>query len=185
MEKPIANSKHIAEYTERDDGTTLVTVPICRRFPLFTLLVDMVALPVFLIGFSMADDHSWSLFAYAWLTGLFLFFLIWFSFSLSYLFSHRKYQLEIDQHGVRERLLASKRTWLWGDILEIGIFSYDANCKVGFLLKRKSLSRRLRITSFDAVLQNRYAMKDREIVEILRNCREMYSETSIQPLESC
>jgi len=185
MENRFDSSKTKAEYVERDDGTMLVTVPICRRYPLFTLLIGVVGLPIFLFGFSMADDHSWTPFAYAWLIGLFLFFLIWFSLTLSYLFSPMKYRLEIDQHGVRERLMASNREWLWSDIVEIGIFPYDSGSKVGFRLKQKSWSRRLRLTSFDAVLLNRYALTDSEIVEILRNLRQLHTEPLKQQLENC
>ena len=41
------NSKAKAELTERDDGTSLTTVPISQRFPLFALLIGIVALPFF------------------------------------------------------------------------------------------------------------------------------------------
>ena len=178
------NSKAKAELTERDDGTSLTTVPISQRFPLFALLIGIVALPFFLFAFSNSGDHSWTAFAFTWLGGLFVFFLLWFSVSLSYLFSPRKYQLEIDQRGVRERTLLSERIWHWDDIVEIRIFSYDTSSRVGFLLKRKSWSRKLGLTSFDAVLVNSYALPDHEIVRILWSHEEVYVKTLIQKSEN-
>jgi len=170
-----------AEVSELDNGTTLVKIPISRRFPLLALLIGIFAFPVFLFGFLNSGEIVWVPFAWLWLAWVFLFFLVWFSFSLSYFFSHKKYSLQVDEHGIREQMFGSKRVLSWKDIVKIGIYSYgEGEARVGFLLKKKSWSRWMRLSSFDAVLLNQYGLQNHEIARILKDCQLQYSEVSLE-----
>lgn len=121
------------------------------------MLPCFVAAPFLTQSFSIVFTVSWA-------SGTGLFFCIWFWATGAYLADPERFRLEIDEFGIRERLLASEEFWSWRDIDEIEMHPLDGSKVIVLLLKEKSWKRRLRLFGFDAMLSNQYAVSQEEIL---------------------
>ena len=151
------NETRAIEKIERSDGSLASRVPVSRRHYQVCLLIGLIMLPLFAACPLLSESFS-VVFTIGWSLGAVLFFVVWFWAAFAYLRDPDRFGLEIDVDGVRERLLTKELYWRWSDIERVQLFDVDTVKVVGFVLKQKGWQRRWRISKFDAVLSNQYAV---------------------------
>jgi len=155
------------------DGSRASRIPVSRRHHRFCLLLGFVFLPFFGCAPFVVEWFSMT-FLVAWSTFAALIFSIWFWGSLSYLKTPDKFGLIVDSTGVRERLLTKELFWKWEGVDSVGLFDVDNGRAVGLCLKQRTWKRRWRLATYDAILQNVYAVSHSDILTHLQEWQQKY-----------